>query len=1232
MCGIKRMLMYRMREEQDNRRRGFTTIELLAVLAILTIALALAIPNLTSMWRGLRLMELDGTAREIFLSSQNDLTSLKASQGLAALAAGGGLLEETGDPAGQTFYYVTSAGLEAALGSGAGSSGLLGTLPGQSVIYLNPATGDVTDVYYATPALTYADVKALRDELGGHDDRNRRTELRIGYYGGLAQSSPAPEEEVPPTANDSLALVNKEDLYLTLTYPAIGKEAFANPQKVLAEIRLQDEHGNAFVIQADGGAAKEDRLKPAVFAGVGTDNTYSLQIVLDSMAPGLSFGELFPDLTAGDDITITATLSYDGKTRYRNAPAGTQNSLFAAKYPADVTLGGLLHKQGVEFSYVRHLSNLRHYRQNNTAAVQTADLDFGLLTQLRNGTEEAQYRSLMLPEAGHRAKLPQYFTPIDVTAVSGLLVDGKLGANQAFTLQNFKINGSASGIAGIFGSITAPITLQNLRVADCTVTGTAAAGTLVGSINVTQPSAIDNCGVYQTVRGKGAVTGANQAAGGLIGQAQGPVSITQSFAAVDVTAGNTYAGGLVGQAVGVSQISNCYASGEVKALGASGYAGGLVGRSFSIIIETSFSSSKVTGNTAGALVGADFSVSGATAIRNSYACGIVQKGGLQTYGPLAGSGVSAPVYTNVSYLSQSGNTTVNNAYGSSPALPLPGGVTAHEYDELAQSVTNDRKKCHPYDPALQNKAYPFRMVTEEYYGDWPQRIEPDEPIFINGKAYGLSYYERYTDGSWGFYSYDEDGSLLDSLDYTNTKTIDLYGYAIAVAAGKPDVQAPSIEGWSHTALGSPIHLSDRQLDIYPITNAGNLATHINQASRKIQDNETGREFYFNPFFGATLSLTQILANEDTPVHIRTEEHLAVRTRIGDAWYFKQTHDITLTGATFTIAGQTVTAADINNNTSGTVYDGDGNTIHNIQKPLFITNNGGAVIKDLTIAGINIVNSASSPAGALAATNNGGLIENCHVLSGSISSQSGNVAGFVGLNGGIIKNSSVKDMTISSVNGYAAGFVGMIQGGAAAIEGATVENTVITSGNGNAAGFAIETQRPLKDGKVVNTTVTASGSGYAAGFIGQTSSTIEDSRVENTTVAANGGHAVGFVYTNVGSTKACSAHAYVTSESGNAAGFAHTQEWSNNTIENCTASGTVLAKGANKLAAGFILNNFYSSNKVTGCRSSSVVRAPRGAASGFIDYNSGQVLSCTAAADVQGATPAETYGFSRIPAL
>ncbi len=1216
--------MYRITEEKGNRRRGFTTIELLVVLAILAIAFALAIPSLAQMRQGLSLMELDGTAREIFLSVQNNLTGLKASRRLADLSLGGGLQEEAGDPSGKILYYVISEDIETLLGADSGISGLMGTLPGESVVYLNPVTGDVTDVYYAIPALTYSDVKRLRDELGGHDDRRRRAQMGIGYYGGLAQSSTSPGEELPPQGKDSLTLINKEDLYFTLAYPAVGKDAFTNPQKVLAEIRLEDEHSNTFVIQADGEGARDDRLKAAVFAETGTDNSYSLEIVLDSMAPGLSFMELFPGLMTGDDITVTASLFYDGKVLYRNAPAGTQNSLFAAKYPADITSGGLLHRQGVEFAYVRHLSNLRHYRQDNTSAVQTADLDFAILAKLRSGTEEAQHRDWMLPRAEHRAGMPEFFSPVDIAAL-GLTVDGKLGTNQAFTLKNFKIN---SGISGLFGSITTPITLQNLSLVDCTVTGSQAAGSLAGSINVIQASTIRNCGAYQTARGRGFVAGANQAAGGLIGYAQGPVSISQCFGAVNVTAGNTYAGGLIGQAVRVSQIKNCYASGEVQAAGSGSFAGGLVGGSLSTAIEFSFSSSNVAGNTAGGLVGVDFSGSGApTAFKDSYACGIVRKSAGQTYGPLAGSG--NPVYTDVRYLSQSGNTTVENAYGGPPALPLPSGVTAYEYDELARGVSNDWRKSHPYAAALQGKAYPFAMVTSEYYGDWPERFEPGEPTFVNGKAYGLSYYEKYTDGSWGFYSFDEDGALLDSLDYDNTKTIDLYGYAVAVAAGKSDVKSPSIEGWSHTTLDPPIYLADRDLDIYPIANAGNLATHINQASRKIQDNETEREFYFNPFFGATLSPDQILANEDTPVHIRTEEHLAARNRIGDAWYFKQTHDIIITGASFEIAGQTVSAGGFSNNTAGAVYDGGGNTIYNIQKPLFTTNNNGAIIKNLSITGIDIINSTQNPAGALLANNNGGLVENCHVLSGSITSQGGNVAGFAGQNGGAIKNCSVKNMTVSSVNGYAAGFVGMMQGSQGAIEDAKVEHTVVTSENGNAAGFAIENQRAIKGGRVANTTITASESGYATGFVGQTSGTIEASGVENATVTAGRGHAAGFVYRNVGITSDCSAHADVVSESGHAAGFAYIQEWSGKRIKDCRASGTVLAKGIDRYAAGFIIDNLYSNNVISDSQAASVVRAPKGYASGFVDRNNGaDILACTAAVDVQGADSARTYPFYR----
>jgi prepilin-type N-terminal cleavage/methylation domain-containing protein len=61
-----------------SNRRGFTLTEVLAVVAVLAIVAALAIPAVVKNWRSAKLTKWDETAREIFLSAQNETSEIKA--------------------------------------------------------------------------------------------------------------------------------------------------------------------------------------------------------------------------------------------------------------------------------------------------------------------------------------------------------------------------------------------------------------------------------------------------------------------------------------------------------------------------------------------------------------------------------------------------------------------------------------------------------------------------------------------------------------------------------------------------------------------------------------------------------------------------------------------------------------------------------------------------------------------------------------------------------------------------------------------------------------------------------------------------------------------------------------------------------------------------------------------------------------------------------------------------
>lgn len=1194
----------------DNKRskRGFTTVELLAVVAILTILLALAAPNLIESWKGLKITELDGTAREIFLTAQNELTEKKTSDALQKLAEDSSVVQEENTTQGgvtKTLHYITSEEIGDSLGR---LKALVSTLPGGSVLYVNPRTGDVTDVYYSKDSLSHAEVAELRKELGGEDNRDLRAKKGVGYYGGLITSSPRTDKpEEPNHLPETLELVNGEDLYVKLVYPELG-EAMRNPEKVLASIRITDESGTSITRSASGTSAIKaqdetdaefSRWKSSFYASVNTGNDYTLYVLLDSLVDGKAFSTLFPTLNAGDDITVQVSLSYNGKSMYQNAMVGKVNSLYGAKYESNDTIGGIFHKRGVEFSRVRHLSNLRYYSMGAAIAVQMGDIDF----------TRSVRQTTMMPVTEHVNTAPVWFTPINLTDVAkqnGIIVDGKDGNGTVHSLLNFQMQ---SQISALFGTCSVSSELHNLRLVDVQSSGEKAAGSLIGKLsgdggNIT----VSNCGTYQSSAGKGFVTGgrngegAEHPTGGLIGLIEAKngnaVIIKSSFAALPVSNAASQTGGLVGSVRGGSssapvEIQNSYSSVTVISGRSGAYlrtAGGLVGfSSGNTRITDSYSTADVAASeNAGALVGIN---TGSLSVSSSYACGLVTTNGTTAYGPLAYGG--ALTFTDSSYLSQSGNSEATDAYGGS----VPAGVTALEYDVLAKdsmghTIQNSVQKCHPYAETLRGKAYPFQMVTDEYYGDWPAVIAPSK-----GKLpYSLCYYERYTNGTWGFYGFDSNGVLADTLDYKNVSVIAATGYGVLVPAGTQDVVGPNI-GWGpNSTLGEKIAISSLQRDLYPLPNAAtDLQTHVNQLDRSVKDLQSGRSIYINPFFAAALSLNVLQVNESQPMQIRTEEQLRERNRISESdWYFKQTHNITVTKAD--------TGGFVNN--TGCTYDGGGNLINGLQQPLVSKNMGPLIDLELT----NVSIRKSGDTAALVLTNQN-IVSNCTVRSGSILSTSGSASGLIHTsNGGTIIGCMVgtesTSVTVTGGGQYAAGFISTIGGGGPGILNCQVTNTAVCNPNGLAAGM-VGSASNLSEGSISNNTVSGSVTvtgASAAGFAGQNAwnSTIQNSSTA-AAVTSLYNSAAGFVLTNAGGVIRLSyARGPVTARSvGDASGFFDSMEggqisdsyhtgsisalgygdaigfgcilWQG-TVSNCFAVGSAFSAGGN--AVGFVNDIVY----------------------------------------------------------
>ena len=121
-----------MKDTENNRKRGkwgFTLAELLVVVAIITILVGVSFVAVLRYQSRLRRLEMDQTAKEIFLAAQNRL-SLESSQGIMAR-----LLEQDG--------YPLAGGLEAMLDHLASRMAGSGGFPHEVGLFLGYPAEDV---------------------------------------------------------------------------------------------------------------------------------------------------------------------------------------------------------------------------------------------------------------------------------------------------------------------------------------------------------------------------------------------------------------------------------------------------------------------------------------------------------------------------------------------------------------------------------------------------------------------------------------------------------------------------------------------------------------------------------------------------------------------------------------------------------------------------------------------------------------------------------------------------------------------------------------------------------------------------------------------------------------------------------------------------------------------------------------------------------------------------------
>ncbi len=202
---------------------------------------------------------------------------------------------------------------------------------------------------------------------------------------------------------------------------------------------------------------------------------------------------------------------------------------------------------------------------------------------------------------------------------------------------------------GLFGNVEGA-TIENLGLTNIDITGNNTVGSLVGAQHATT---IINCYSTGSINGTGYVG----YVGGLVGGQLDNSHIVDSYSSVSVggTGYLEFVGGLVGGQSG-SVINNSYSSGSVDG---DSQVGGLVGTQVNSTINDSYSTGSVNGySQVGGLAGNQFS----STISNSYSSGIVT-GTESAVGGLVGMQSNSTITNSYSTVDASGEAGVGGLLG-----------------------------------------------------------------------------------------------------------------------------------------------------------------------------------------------------------------------------------------------------------------------------------------------------------------------------------------------------------------------------------------------------------------------------------------------------------------------------------------------------------------------------------------------------------------------------------------
>lgn len=595
-------------------RKGFTLAEVLVTVAIIIILAGVTFVSVVQYQKNLRLMEMDGTAKEIFIAAQNHLSVAQASGDLDRLAekanrstdgvtksAIGTKLNPsvvsayTGDTSGTYYYVIHNAthGIESfdpygsekihqmmlpfgALDETVATSG------NYAIVYEMKSASVVAVLYSGAGNASFGNAAVINfsdDDVSKineiYNDKSKRKNYQkgdvtaiVGCYTGTAGSAAIPTETLEAP---KLEVKNENKLHvivrgnysekdvITLTIHGVQSDTTAIMQ---LNCTGKTATNNTFDVTLDDITVNLRTFKSMRFAEILNEGRFTRS----SATSGTAF-------IPGENIEISATArATDALATPKTSAVYTTSSLFGdANDGRTVYIKNLRHLENLSVDmsgFTGDLKDKSGSTAGNINAIQKNDITMFPYSGL-NGFD-ASSNSLYIYGSGTMSDMY-----IAVNVSYPLSYDG--GSHEIYDLSIAPYYGNGAtetGNAGIFGTVTKALSVKNLVLRNDKIpenSNAANAGMLLGKtsadLTVDGVLAYYHETEYDEAKDSAVEVQASQVAGGLIGLvAGGKLDVKNSAAAIYVKGGSA-AGGFIGSvdgAVADSTIVQSYAGGHTK--------------------------------------------------------------------------------------------------------------------------------------------------------------------------------------------------------------------------------------------------------------------------------------------------------------------------------------------------------------------------------------------------------------------------------------------------------------------------------------------------------------------------------------------------------------------------------------------------------------------------------------------------------------------------------------------